>query len=107
MSAETLLDVFVPPEGMVAHSAALVAMTGAEDFLEDAMQCFTGLRPRQRAELGNVLTYLMLDGHSSSSRQDVFPPGRIPGLHEFHPRSVDPGSLLNASSTTFACRSEP
>ena len=80
MSAETLLDVFVPPEGMVGHSAALVAMTGTEDFLEDAVQRFTGLRPRQRAELGNVLVYLMLDGHSSSSRQAGLPTGP-------HPRS--------------------
>ena len=62
MSAETLLDVFGPPEGMVGHSAALVAMTGTEDFLEDALQRLTGLRPRQRAELGNVFVYLMLDG---------------------------------------------
>lgn len=102
MSAETLLDIFVPPEGMVGHSAALVAMTGAEDFLEDAVQRFTGLRPRQRAELGNVLVYLMLDGHASSSRQEVFPPGRIPGLHEFQPREVDPGSLLHAKVALLA-----
>ncbi len=102
MSAETLLDIFVPPEGMVGHSAALVAMTGAEDFLEDAVQRFTGLRPRQRAELGNVLVYLMLDGHASSSRQEVFPPGRIPGLHEFPPREVEPGSLLHAKVALLA-----
>lgn len=102
MSAETLLDIFVPPEGMVGHSAALVAMTGAEDFLEAAMQRFTGLRPRQRAELGNVLVYLMLDGHASSSRQEVFPPGRIPGLHEFQPRKVEPGSLLHAKIALLA-----
>ncbi len=102
MSAETLLDIFVPPEGMVGHSAALVAMTGAGDFLEDAVQRFTGLRPRQRAELGNVLVYLMLDGHASSSRQEVFPPGRIPGLHEFQPREVDPGSLLHAKVALLA-----
>lgn len=102
MSAETLLDIFVPPEGMIGHSAALVAMTGAEDFLEDAVQRFTGLRPRQRAELGNVLVYLMLDGHASSSRKEVFPPGRIPGLHEFHPREVEPGSLLHAKVALLA-----
>lgn len=102
MSAETLLDIFVPPEGMVGHSAALVAMTGAEDFLEDAVQRFTGLRPRQRAELGNVLVYLMLDGHWTSSRQEVFPPRRIPGLHEFQPRSVDPRSLLHAKLALLA-----
>jgi hypothetical protein len=102
MSAETLLDIFVPPEGMVGHSAALVAMTGAEDFLEEAMQRFTGLRSRQRAELGNVLVYLMLDGHASSSRREVFPPGRIPGLHEFQPRSVDPRSLLHAKVALLA-----
>lgn len=102
MSAETLLDIFVPPEGMVGHSAALIAMTGAEDFLEDAMQRFTGLRPRQRAELGNVLVYLMLDGHASSSRKEVFPPGRIPGLHEFQPRMVDAGSLLHAKVALLA-----
>ncbi len=102
MSAETLLDIFVPPEDMVGHSAALVAMTGAEDFLEDAMQRFTGLRPRQRAELGHVLVYLMLDGHASTSRHEVFPPGRIPGLHEFQPRDVDPGSLLHAKVALLA-----
>ena len=102
MSAETLLDTFVPPEGMVGHSAALIAMTGAEDFLEDAMQQFTGLRPRQRAELGNVFVYLMLDGNASSSRKEVFPPGRIPGLHEFQPRAVDAGSLLHAKVALLA-----
>ena len=102
MSAETLLDIFGPPEGMVGHSAALVAMTGAEDFLEDAVQRFTGLRPRQRAEMGNVLAYLMLDGHASPSRQEVFPPGRIPSLHEFQPRLVDPGSLLHAKVALLA-----
>ena len=52
--AETLLDVFVPPEGLVGHSADLVAMTGAEDFLEAAVQRFSGLRPRQHAELGSI-----------------------------------------------------
>jgi hypothetical protein len=102
MSAETLLDTFVPPEGMVGHSAALIAMTGAEDFIEGAMQRFTGLRPRQRAELGNVLVYLMLDGHGSSSRKEVFPPGRIPGLHELQPRAVDAGSLLHAKVALLA-----
>jgi hypothetical protein len=91
-----LLDVFVPPQGMVGYGAALVAMTGAEDFLEAAVQRFCGLRPRQRAELGQVLVYLMLDGHASPSRQQVFPPGRIPGLHEFQPRPVAPGSLLHS-----------
>jgi hypothetical protein len=102
MSAETLLDIFVPPEGMNGHSAALIAMTGTEDFLEDAVQRFTALRPRQRAELGNVLVYLMLDGHASSSRQEVFRPGRIPGLHEFQPRAIDPGSLLHAKVALLA-----
>jgi hypothetical protein len=102
MNAETLLDVFLPPEGMFGHGAALVAMTGAEDFIEDAVQRFTGLRPRQRAELGNVLVYLMLDGHASSSRQQVFPPGRIPGLHEFQPRAVAPRSLLHAKVALLA-----
>ena len=79
---ETLLDVFVPPEGMVGHSAALVAMTGADDFLEAAVQRFSGLRPRQRAELGNVLVYLMLDGHASAARPSVLRPGQVPSLHE-------------------------
>lgn len=102
MSAETFLDIFVPPEGMVGHSAALVAMSASEDFLEDAMQRFTGLRAPQRAALGRVLVYLMLDGHASSSRQAVFPPGRIPGLHELHPRPVDPGSLLHAKIALLA-----
>ncbi|MBI2502834.1 MAG: hypothetical protein HYW07_06335 [Candidatus Latescibacteria bacterium] len=94
--AETLLEIFDPPEGMVGQSAALVAMTGTEDFLEAAMQRFTGLRPRQRSELGTVVAYLMLDGHASRSRQNVLPPGRVPGLHELQPRASDPGSLLHA-----------
>lgn len=101
-AAETLLDVFVPPVGMVGHSAALVAMTGAEDFLEDAIQRFSGLRPRQRAELGNVFVYLMLDGHASASRQSVLPPGRVPSLHEFQPRVVDATSLLHAKLALLA-----
>ncbi|MFH1739027.1 MAG: hypothetical protein ABIH23_08460 [bacterium] len=101
-AVKTLLDVFVPPEGMVGHSAALVAMTGAEDFLEDAVQRFSGLRPRQRAELGNVFVYLMLDGHASSSRQSVLPPGRVPSLHEFQPRAVDATSLLHSKLALLA-----
>ena len=97
-----LLDVFVPPEGMVGHSCALVAMTGQEDFLEAAVQRFCGLRPRQRVELGQVLIYLMLDGHASPSRQQVTPPGRIPGLHELQPRPVAPKSLLHAKLALLA-----
>jgi len=103
MSAETLLDIFDPPkESMVGHSAALVAMTGAEDFLQEAMVRFTGLGRTQRSQLGQMFAFLMLDGHASSSRQEVFPPGRIPGLHEFQPRSVDPGSLLHAKVALLA-----
>jgi hypothetical protein len=102
MRAETLLDIFDPPEGMVGHSAALVAMTGAEDFLDEAMVRFTGLGKTQRSQLGIVYAYLMLDGHSSPSRKEVFPPGRIPGLHEFQPRSIDPGSLLHAKIALLA-----
>lgn len=102
MSFETLLDVFDPPKGMVGHSAALVAMTGAQDFLEEAMIRFTYLGKTQRSQLGIVCAYLMLDGHASSSRSEVFPPGRIPGLHEFQPRSVDPGSLLHAKVALLA-----
>lgn len=101
MSVKTLLDIFVPPEGMVGHSAVLVAMTATEEFLEDAVQRFTGLGSRQRAELGNVLLYLMLDGHASAARSQVFSPGRIPGLHEFQPRTVDPRSLLHAKMALF------
>lgn len=102
MSAETLLDIFVPPEGMVGHSAALIAMTGAEDFLDGAMTRFTGLAKTQRSQLGIINAFLMLDGHSSSSRKAVFPPGRIPGLHEFQPRAVDAGSLLHAKVALLA-----
>jgi len=102
MTAETLLDLFVPPEGMCGHSAALIAMTSEEGFLEDAIQRFTGLRPRQRAELGHIVAYLMLDGHGSPLRKTVFPPGRIPGLHEFQPRAIDAGSLLHAKVALLA-----
>lgn len=99
---ETLLDIFEPPEGLVGHSAALVAMTAGEDFLEAAMRRFTGLHPRQRAELGVVTAYLLLDGHESASRQSVLPPGRIPGLHELQPRASDPNSLLHAKLVLLA-----
>lgn len=102
MNAETLLDIFVPPDGMVGHSAALVAMTGTQDFLEEAMIRFTDLGKTQRSQLGIVCAYLMLDCHASSSRPEVFPPGRLPGLHEFQPRSVDPGSLLHAKIALLA-----
>ncbi len=102
MSAETLLDIFVPPEGMVGHSAVLVAMSGAEDFLEAAAERFTGLRPRQRVELGCIFMHLMLDAHESQSRREVFPPGRIPGLYEFQPRKVNPKSLLHAKIALLA-----
>lgn len=95
-TASTLLEIFAPPEGLVGHSAVLVAMTGAEDFLEAALQRFCGLRPRQRAELGTTLAYLMLDGHESAARKAVLPPGRVPALHEFQPKNVAPGSLLHA-----------
>jgi hypothetical protein len=44
----------------------------------------------------------MLDGHASPSRKEVFPPGRIPGLHEFQPREVDTGSLLHAKVALLA-----
>jgi len=102
MSAETLLDIFVPPEGMVGHSAALVAMTASEDFLEEAMVRFTGLGKTQRSQLGVISAYLMLDAHLSESRKEVFRPGQIPGLHEFQPRSVNPGSLLHAKVALLA-----
>ena len=102
MSFETLLDVFMPPKGTVGHSAALVAMTGCQDFLEEAMIRFTELGKTQRSQLGIACAYLMLDAHASSSRQEVFLPGRIPGLHEFQPRSVDPGSLLHAKLALLA-----
>ncbi|MCX6925177.1 MAG: hypothetical protein NT154_18485, partial [Verrucomicrobia bacterium] len=73
-----------------------------EVFLEAAVQRFSGLRPRQRAELGSILVYLMLDGHASASRQSVLPPGRVPGLHEFQPRGVDSTSLLHAKLALLA-----
>jgi hypothetical protein len=99
---ETFLDVFEPPEGMVGHSAVLVAMTAAEDFLEAAMQRFSGLRPRQRAELGIITTYLLLDGHATAARRTVLPPGRVPGLNELQPKPVGPGSLLHAKLALLA-----
>src|ERR1700751_6143645 len=77
-------------------------MTGADDFLEGAMQRFTGLRPWQRAELGIIVAYLLLDGHESATRKTVLPPGRVPGLHEFQPKSVAPESLLHAKLALLA-----
>jgi hypothetical protein len=44
----------------------------------------------------------MLDGHASASRQSVRPPGRVPGLHELQPRSVDARSLLHAKLALLA-----
>jgi hypothetical protein len=38
--------------------------------------------------------YLLRDGHASEQHGEVWPPGRIPGLHEFHPRAHD--GLLHA-----------
>jgi len=99
---ETFLDVFEPPEGMIGHSAVVVAMTAAEDFLEAAMQRFSGLRPRQRAELGIITTYLMLDGHATAARRTVLPPARVPGLHEFQPKPVGPELLLHAKLALLA-----
>ena len=100
--AETLLDIFVPPEGLVGHSAVLIAMTGTVDFLEAAVERFSGLGPRQRAEFGHTLVYLMLDGHESAIRKAVLPPGRVPGLHEFQPRNVASESLLHAKLALLA-----
>ncbi len=90
ITPETLLDLFEPPEGMVGRGGDLLAMTAdKEDLLEDAMERFTRLRPRQRPELGTIVAYLMLDGHASAARQNVLPPGRVPGLHEMQPRQSD------------------
>lgn len=93
---ETLLEVFEPPDGMCGHTAALVAMTAGEGFLDAAMERFTGLRARQRARLGRVMAYLMLDPHESETRTAVLRPGQVPGMHELQPRSVPIGSLLHA-----------
>jgi len=93
----TMLEAFEPPEGLVGHSAILVAMTAEEEFLEEVMERFTGLRPGQRVQLGVISTYLMLDPHTSPGRTGVLPPGRIPGLHELTPRAnVAASSLLHA-----------
>jgi len=102
MTATTILEVFEPPVGRVGHSAALVAMTGAEDFLEAALVRFTGLRARQRAELGVTFAYLLLDPHSTSSRTGVFSPSALPGLHELQPRPVHAASLLHAKLVLMA-----
>ena len=102
MSAATILDVFEPPDGKFGHSAALVAMTGAEDFLEAALVSFTGLEARQRAELGNTLAYLLLDPHATSARATVFSPSVLPGLYELQPKPVDAASLLHAKLVLMA-----
>lgn len=101
MSAETILDVFEPPENRVAHSAVLVAMTGSKDFLEDALVRFTGLKAKQRAELGITNTYLLLDAQMTAARTRVFAPHELPGLHELQPRDVAP-ALLHAKLALMA-----
>lgn len=101
MTATTILDVFEPPAGRVAHSAALVAMTGARDLLEDALVRLTGLKAKQRAELGTMSVYLMLDPRGTPARNAPFPPHAIPGLYELHPRDVAP-ALLHAKLGLFA-----
>lgn len=98
----TILDVFAPPEGLVGHSAALVAMTATEDLLEDAMQRFTGLRAAQRAQLGAVVGFLMLDPHATPARKQVLRPDRVPGLLELQPRAVPTASLLHAKLALLA-----
>jgi hypothetical protein len=102
MTATTILEVFEPPDGKFGHSAVLVAMTGAEDFLEAALVNFTGLKARQRAELGITLAYLVLDPHGTPSRTGVIPPNALPGLHELQPRSVDAASWLHAKLVLLA-----
>jgi hypothetical protein len=92
----TLLDVFEPPESMVGYCVALVAMTAGEDLLDAAMERFTRMRMRQRAEFGALVGYLMLDGHTSASRKGVLLPGQVAGVHEFQPRATDAGLLLHA-----------
>ncbi|HET9621325.1 MAG TPA: hypothetical protein VFP84_08170 [Kofleriaceae bacterium] len=101
MTAETILDIFEPPEARVAHSAVLVAMTGSRDFLEDALVRFTGLKAKQRAELGITNTYLLLDAQRSAARTRVFAPHELPGLHELQPRDVPP-ALLHAKLALLA-----
>ncbi len=101
MTAQTILDVFEPPEGRVAHSAALVAMTGARDFLEDGLVRFTGLKARQRTELGITNAYLLLDAQATPVRAAVFAPHELPGLHELQPRAVAP-ALLHAKLALLA-----
>ncbi len=101
MTAETILDVFEPPEARVAHSAVLVAMTGSRDFLEDALVRFTGLKAKQRAELGITNTYLLLDAQLSAARTRVFAPHELPGLHELQPRDLPP-ALLHAKLALMA-----
>ena len=60
------------------------------------MQRFTGLRPRQRAELGMVTTYLLLDGHASAARQGVLPPGACRGCTSSSRGRRLAGRLLHA-----------
>jgi hypothetical protein len=95
VTAQTILDIFEPPETRFAHSAVLVAMTGTSDFLEDALVRFTGLKAKQRAERGITNTYLLLDAQMSPARTRVFAPYELPGLLELQPRDVPP-ALLHA-----------
>lgn len=99
---ETLLDLFTPPEGRFGYSGALLAMTASEDFLEAAVQRFTGLGRNQRAALGETRLYLLLDPHASGGRERVLQPGQVPGLHEFQPRQVEPTKLLHAKLCLLA-----
>lgn len=93
---QTMLDVFRPPEGLRGHTAALVAMSATSDFLEAAMEEFTGLDGQRRRTLGATIAYLMLDPHESPGRTAVFSPTQIPSLYELQPRPVDKRSLLHA-----------
>jgi len=104
---DTLLELFAPPDGLSGHTAALVAMTASEDFLDEAMERFTGLRARERSRLGRVQAYLMLDPHESSTRRAVLRPGQVPGMHELHPRPVPAKSLLHAKLALLAFAATP
>lgn len=91
-----LLDLFTPPDGHVGTCGVLVAMTADADFLEAALRRFSNLSAAQRSDVGALKMYLMLDGHVSTDRAEVFAPNRIPGLYELQPKRLDPETLIHA-----------
>ena len=83
---KTTLDVFDPPEGLIGHTAVLVAMSADQDVLDEILARFTGLGHSQRQAQGRLCAFLLLDRAGAGSATKVIQPDLVPGLCELYPR---------------------